>query len=1584
LYLIYLQTAVTYNLFSEIICCHKFVHMPLIKNMLPGKVLNILETITTNTVLIHQLFEAQVIETPNRIAIEFAEEQLTYQQLNERANQLAHHLQTLGVEADALVGICVERSPQLIIAILATLKAGGAYLPLDPNYPTERLAFMLANSQTSVVLTQSNLSHSLPLQTPHCLCLDEENLARYPTTNPETHTTPDNLAYLIYTSGSTGQPKGVAMPHRPLVNLICWQSQTSTIDSHSRTLQYTPISFDVSFQETFATLSTGGTLVLISDRTRRNPSSFLPFLQQQSINRLFLPFVALQQLAEIVQLEGVIPSSLQEVITAGEQLRITEAIAYLFTHLPNCTLHNHYGPSETHVVTAYTLTGIPQNWAVLPPIGQPITNSQIYLLDAELQPVDVGMLGELYVGGVSLARGYLHRPDLTSQRFIVGASQERLYKTGDLARYLADGNLEYCGRIDEQVKIRGYRIEPGEIEAVLEGHSWVHQAIVVARGDIGGDRSLVAYLLVDAAITEGELRQFLGLHLPEYMIPSAFVVLAQFPLTPSGKIDRHALPAPSFPTNQENWVSPQTPIQIALADIWTDILGIPQISIYDNFFDLGGHSLLVTKVITRIRDVFQVELPLNTLFESTAIAQLAECVAALPQIPTIRLPRNPHLPLSFVQEQLWFLDQFVPDHPFYNVPEAFRLQGSLNTTHLEQAFQTLIQRHEALRTTFTTVDGNPIQVIHPAFDFKLSVVELEELTLPERESKTWQFILAEAQKPFNLSQTPLLRVKLYKLSPEEHILFLNLHHIICDEWSIGILLEELSQLYTGNSLPDLPIQYADYANWQRHWLQGEIRASQLAYWQNQLQDLPSALQLPSDRPHPTVPTYQGARQSLNLPLSLSEKLKELSHQAGVTMFVTMLTAFQTLLYLYTKQEDILVGSPIANRHHPQIENVIGFCVNTVVLRSNLSGNPSFRELLNRVREVTLGAYAHQDLPFEQVIQAIQPERNINQNPLFQVLFDFQNEPIHTSEFPNLSLTRLLVDNHTAKFDLFLELIDTTNGITGFFEYSTDLFDASTITRLSGHFQTLLERIVDHPEAQIGSLLTEIKPNAKVNDHPLPTPQHSRTKLQVKFVPPKTKLEKLLASLWTENLGVTKIGIHDSFLELGGYSLKAVQLVAKIKETFKINLPLRHFFEAPNIAQLAKLIAEQQAETSVVSLINPVIDLNAEAVLDVAINPQAASTELLEEPTNILLTGGTGFLGGFLLHQLLRETSANIYCLVRAESLSAGFSRLQNNLAQYSLWDENNSDRIIPLIGDLAQPLLGLSANEFQNLATKIDVIYHNGGLVNFVYPYSVLKAPNVLGTQEILRLASQTKVKPVHFISTVGVFSPIAYPETEVILEQEANRHQGLYGYTQSKWVAEKLVNIAQQRGIPTNIYRPTWIEGDSQTGICNQPDFLRSLIKGCIQLGLAPDWQMLVDIIPVDYISQAIVYLSRNKSLDQRIFHLSNPHAISWNQLVIWIQRFGYPLQQIPFEDWLSKVMFLVPNYPENALYPFLNFLSDKVSEQHSVPELYFQSKTVKFDCQNTLDGLRDTNIICPPVNDQLLNTYFSYFIQSSFLEPN
>lgn len=586
---------------------------------------------------IHQLVEEQVERTPDAIAVVFGDKQLTYRELNERANQLACYLQSLGVGADMLVGICVERSLFTIIGLVAILKAGGAYVPLDPAYPQERLTHMLQDAQVSVLLTQESLKAKLPAPEARVICLDTEWEAQDVQSNPTSNVAPHNLAYVIYTSGSTGKPKGVAMPHAPLCNLLFWQLEQSQASVGSRTLQFTPIGFDVSFQEIFATLISGGTLVLIADEVRRDPISLLHVLEDSKIERLFLPFIALQQLAEAIgqspryanATEKLVPSALTEVITAGEQLRITPAIAQWFSQASNCTLHNHYGPSESHVVTAFALTGSPQEWAVLPPIGRPIANTQIYLLDEQMQPVPPGEAGELYIGGDALARGYLNRPDLTQERFVVSPFKlsERLYKTGDLARYLSDGQIECLGRIDRQVKIRGFRIELEEIQAVLDGHTNVRTSAVIDREDVPGDKRLVAYIVPnpEQIPTAGQLRRFLQEKLPEYMVPSAFVAIEALPLSPNGKLDRQALPKPAKRQNEsENFVAPSTAMETTLAQIWCEILDIDSVGVRDNFFDLGGTSISAFQVVTQVREQLKLDLKTVKLFEYPTIADLAK------------------------------------------------------------------------------------------------------------------------------------------------------------------------------------------------------------------------------------------------------------------------------------------------------------------------------------------------------------------------------------------------------------------------------------------------------------------------------------------------------------------------------------------------------------------------------------------------------------------------------------------------------------------------------------------------------------------------------------------------------------------------------------------------------------------------------------------------------------------------------------------------------------------------------------------------------------------------------------------------
>ncbi|MFS0517035.1 amino acid adenylation domain-containing protein [Nostoc sp. UIC 10607] len=1049
---------------------------------------------------IYQLFEEQVDSTPDAIAVVFEDQQLTYYELNYRANQLAHYLRSLGVGSDALVGLCVERSLEMVIGLLGILKAGAAYVPLDPEYPPERLSFILEDAQVRVLLTQQSLLDRLPQHQAQLVCLDTDAqlISQSGQDNLISDVQANNLAYIIYTSGSTGQPKGIAMNQLALGNLILWHRENLKISRGAKTLQFASISFDVSFQEIFTTWCSGGTLFLIKEELRRDTSALLGFLQQKAIERMFLPFVALQQLAEVAIGSELANSHLREIITAGEQLQITPAISQWLSKLTDCTLHNHYGPSESHLATSFTLTNSVETWPLLPPVGRPIANAQIYILDRFLQPVPVGVPGELYIAGVLLSQGYFNRPELTLEKFIPnpfkrsrGAGEQgsrgetfncdRLYKTGDLARYLSDGNIEYLGRIDNQVKIRGFRIELGEIEAVLSQLD-VQASCAIAWEDIPGNKRLVAYIVPqeEQKLTVSFVRSFLKEKLPEYMVPSAIVILEALPLTPNGKLDRRALPAPDLHSQLlDKYVAPRNPIEEILSLIWAQVLKVEQVGIYDNFFELGGHSLLATQLISRVRTSLKVELPLRSLFAAPTVAELSQNIQRSQQqdleltaSPIVPRAEDAELPLSYAQTRLWFLDKLNPNSAFYNFPIALRLVGTLNRTALEQSLQEIIYRHEALRTNFVIVDGKPSQIIQTQINCTLSVVDLKHLSTTEQEITSQQL----AQQPFNLATEALVRATLIVLSETEHALLVCMHHIVSDGWSMGVFVQELAALYNAYSqgepspLTPLPIQYADFALWQRNWLQGDVLQSQLSYWQQQLANAPALLSLPTDRPRPSMQTFAGAYQQFALSKELTDKLMQLSQQQGVTLFMTLLAAFDTLLYRYTGTEDILVGSPIANRDRSEIEGLIGFFLNTLVMRTNLAGNPSFSELLGRVREMAMDAYSHQNLPFEMLVEALQPERDLSHTPLFQVMFVLQNAPISQQlELTGLTVSPLVVKSTTTKFDLTLGMENTATGLVGVWEYNTDLFDASTIERMTGHFVTLLEGIIANPEERISQL-----------------------------------------------------------------------------------------------------------------------------------------------------------------------------------------------------------------------------------------------------------------------------------------------------------------------------------------------------------------------------------------------------------------------------------------------------------------------------------------------------------------------------------
>jgi len=1299
-----------------------------------------------------QLFEAAVTRAPAATAVvwpgaddQAGEVRLSYAELDVRADRLAHHLHRLGVGVGERVAICLEKSVEMIVAVLGVLKAGAAYVPLDPAQPDERLRYLLNDCNARLVLTHSSQQTRLAalagastpaLDLTHDL-LDEEG-DKEPGTeadDPPSQISPDQPAYLIYTSGSTGQSKGVLVAQRSLVNqYLAWEEayELNRVRVH---LQMANFAFDVFSGDLVRALCSGGTLVLCPREVLLQPAALYSLMRREGVECAeFVPAV-LRTLVDYLTETGQRLDFMRLLICGSDAWYVREYAAFRKVCGRETRLINSFGLTEATIDSTYYESGTSElSGERLVPIGRPFANTQVYILDKHRQPVPIGVPGELYIGGAGVALGYFNRPELTAERFVVADLRleisdlglpitdletrseirnlkSKIYKTGDLARWLPDGNVEFLGRADQQVKIRGHRIEPGEVEAVIGQHPAVRQAVVVARegrlvayleADLAIDRAPIegrclvtldlnghgsnghnqpaaldlpmldlsfggislaeapadltlgqrlrlrpqlpgftavpemtgvivwrsdkavgvaltstpvqqqllrrslkqwldaegvcvadlrraaprvllraigevelesgvrravtvenlsrggARLVGDAAlwqegrmlrvrlpapggeadeasdpwfngvvwwqrgeragikfdITTAEqmllqarvdavqqaqrfslahLREFLKSRLPDYMLPSAFVILDALPLNTAGKIDRLALPAPDLAeaAPAATYVAPRTPTEEKLAMLWAQILKLPRVGVHDNFFEIGGHSLLATQVVSRVRQAFQIDLPLRRVFECPTIAELAEDVEALGQKqsggyvpPILRVPRDQELPLSFAQQRLWFLDQLDPGQASYNLPEAVRLTGTLDSAALERAINEVIRRHEALRTTFEmTPEGRPRQLIAPTLIVALPVTDLSALPPAEREVEAQRLASAEAARPFDLARGPLLRVALLRLSPAEHVLLLTLHHIIGDDWSSSVIMRELATLYDAfthgrpSPLPELRLQYADFAAWQRNWLRGETLETQLGYWKKQLAGSPPLLELPTDRPRPAVQTFAGAYHTFTLSADLTRRLRALAQSEGATLFMVLLAAFDVLLYRHSRQADFNVGTPIANRNRADLEPLIGFFVNTLVLRAILHPELSFRALVRQVRETALGAYAHQDLPFEMIVDALQPQRDLSHSPLFQVMFALQNTPrgvgatrtpISAGDSP-LMLSAFESHSGTAKFDLTLFMVEEGEALGGALEYNTDLFDAVTIERLAEHFKILLAAAAAAPETSVARL-----------------------------------------------------------------------------------------------------------------------------------------------------------------------------------------------------------------------------------------------------------------------------------------------------------------------------------------------------------------------------------------------------------------------------------------------------------------------------------------------------------------------------------
>lgn len=1090
--------------------------------------------------LLHRLFEKQSERTPDRIAV-CADSQITYAALDRRANRLAHNLRRLGVAPETLIGVCLDRSVELMVAILGVLKAGAAYVPLSPELPHERLSFIVDDSTVSLVLSVRGCAEALAGLGVTVVHLDDD---RSPfdgerSSRPNIAVSPENLAYMMYTSGSTGTPKGAMNTHGGISNRVRWMVQEYPLGGVDHLLQKTPFDFDVSVWEMFWPLATGARLVM-AEPGKHGDSFYLDrAIARHEITALHFVPSMLQVFLE--EGRGDECRTVRDVFCSGEALTVDLKDRFFSTF--DAGLHNLYGPVEASVeVTFWQCAGDGRRGAV--PIGRPLPNVRMYVLNGALEPTPAGVRGELFIGGVAVARGYLKRPGLTAERFVpdpFGAvSGARMYRSGDIASIGEDGVIGFHGRIDDQVKIRGFRVEPAEIEAVLRRHQAVGDVAVAAREESPGDVRLVCYFTPrrGGSPAVSDLRRFTAERLPINMVPSFFVALDQFPLLPSGKVNRRELPPPdrSRSVSERVYVPPRTAAEKALADIWRHILGIEQVGVHDDFFALGGHSILATRVVSQLRRVCDVDLPLRVMFERPTIAGLAEAVddaadrrgsemhanervrTALEKVPTphtgdgtgpvrseegtrlstakrlllerrlrgdgrnergaVTIPKresNGPAPLSFAQQRLWFLDRFKPNSALYNLPATYRVSGPVDVPALTRGLNTILERHDSLRTTFPAVDGEPRQVVDPAMRIELSPVTIDDPDPAKREDRALELATEEVRRPFDLATGPLLRALLVELERDDHLFVVNMHHIVSDAWSLGVFMRELAELYeayaTGRdpALPALSIQYTDFAAWQREHLAGGVLESQLRYWRETLAGYPGVLALPPDHPRPPVQTFSGAVESVGIAPDVAASIRELGRREKTTTFMVLYAAFVTLLYRYTGQEDIAVGTPIAGRNRVELEQLIGFFINTLVLRSVLSGEMTFRELLREVRETVLGAFAHQDVPFERLVEELAPERDTSRSPLFQVVFAMNSVPAGRPRLGDLRLRPVSILSGTSKFDLILTVSEEGGGFSCYFSYSTDLFDRETVARFAQHYASVLRCIAGDPAVRLATL-----------------------------------------------------------------------------------------------------------------------------------------------------------------------------------------------------------------------------------------------------------------------------------------------------------------------------------------------------------------------------------------------------------------------------------------------------------------------------------------------------------------------------------
>jgi amino acid adenylation domain-containing protein len=1062
---------------------------------------------------VHELFSKVAARMGEAVAADYGDRRIQYRELEERSNNLANFLIASGASKGSIVAILAEDGIEVIIAIVAILKAGCVFVPLDPDLPERRLAEMMAEAPAKWFVVESRFFGRIPL-TPgaNVICVDSITapeggrsdlrcLGEYAgyrnIENPALDSHPDDMCYIYFTSGSTGRPKGIAGRLMSIDHFVKWEIETFGVGEGTRVSQLTSPSFDAYLRDVFVPLCAGGTVCgLKGIRTSLDAECLIDWVERQRVNLIH----CVPSLFRLMLSAGLKPnyfSALKNVLLAGEPVLPSDVRRWTGVFEDRIQLVNMYGPSETTMIKLFYPIRPSDRDRRSIPIGKPMPGARAIVIDADGNICPPGAVGEICIRTPYRSLGYYNRPELTSEVFIqnpyTGAPDDLIYKTGDLGRVLEDGNFEFLRRKDRQVKIRGVRVELREIENLLLEHETVKEAAVVDLDDESGNKYLCAYVVFVGEVGISALRNYLASRLPHYLVPSMFAPIASLPRTITGKVDRRALPSIEQARAAAGGISvgPRTPIEEALAAIWSEALNLENIGVEENFFEIGGHSLMATQVISRVEAVFETELPLRALFEFPTIRGLAKEVESgllegrkLKAPPITRVERIGKLPLSYAQRRLWFIDQLEPGNSAYNISGGVALEGRLNFQVLEQAINEVVRRHEVLRTRFEVEEGEPVQIIDEWEPRRLERTDLTGVHREEKETEVQRLMREVARTRFDLSRGPLLRIIVIELEEEEHVLLYAMHHIVSDVWSMGVLSREISTLYRAISegkdspLPELKIQYVDYACWQRSYLNGETLERHLQYWRNQLSGNLPVINLPADHPRPLVPSYRGATNLNLLPAGLSQSLRRLSGQEGVTLFMLLLAAFKTMLYRYTAQEDIIVGVSWLNRDRAETELLIGFFVNMLPMRTDLSGNPRFRELLTRVKGVALDAYTHQEAPFEKLVEEIQPERKVGRTPLYNVVFGLhkgrKEEGAGESQPNGINISSLGVERESAKVDLMLWITEEQEAMWASWVYSANLFEEETIIRMHGHFETLLFSIAARPDAPIDELeiLTE--------------------------------------------------------------------------------------------------------------------------------------------------------------------------------------------------------------------------------------------------------------------------------------------------------------------------------------------------------------------------------------------------------------------------------------------------------------------------------------------------------------------------------